>query len=258
MEIAKKAFQNNIAYRVDYFAGVINTLVMIFVNIAIWRAIYESDDTLNGVQLKVVTTYIALAFLMQCIFAMEDYFIEGKVTSGMISSDLLKPLSFRGYVLSYNIGSTFFKLIMQLTPTLIVLVIIFNLLPPFSLAMGLIFIASTVLGYLVLYCLNFIVWVSSFWFYYTFSLVTIKDAFVMVLSGALIPLWFLPQGLFDFVKLTPFESIFFTPISIYLGQVPSGEIITAIIKQVAWILLLAAIGHILWKAAKRKLVLQGG
>ncbi|MDP4094808.1 MAG: ABC-2 family transporter protein [Bacillota bacterium] len=258
LEIAKKAFQNNIVYRVDYFAGVINTLVMIFVNIAIWKAIYEADDNLGGVQLKVVMTYIALAFLMQCIFVMEDYFIESKVTSGLISSDLLKPISFRAYVFSYNVGSSVFRVLMQLLPTLVISIFLFKLLPPFSTEMGILFFFSAVLGYLVLYCLNFIVWMSSFWFYYTFSLVTIKDALVMVLSGALIPLWFLPQWLFNFVKLTPFESIFFTPISIYLGQVPAADIKTAIIKQVAWIVVLALAGHLLWNAAKHKLVLQGG
>lgn len=45
-----------------------------------------------------------------------------------------------------------------------------------------------------MYNLNFIVWISSFWFYWTFSLVTIKDAAVMILSGALLPLWFMPQA----------------------------------------------------------------
>jgi ABC-2 type transport system permease protein len=102
------------------------------------------------------------------------------------------------------------------------------------------------------------VWVSSFWFYNTFSLVTIKDALVLLLSGALIPLWFLPQKIFDFIKLTPFDSIYFTPISIYLGQVPSNEIAAAFVKQVSWILILGLVGHVLWKSAAKKLVLQGG
>lgn len=258
LEVVKKSFQNNIVYRVEYFAGVINTLVMIFVNIAIWKAIYEEEEVLGGVQFKIVMTYIALGFLMQCIFVMEDYFIEGKVTSGLISSDLLKPISFRAYVLSYNIGGTLFRIIMQLTPTLIVAIILFKLLPPFSFQMFAIFLISGMLGYLVLYCLNFIVWITSFWFYNTFSLVTIKDALVLLMSGALIPLWFMPQWLYDFIKLTPFDSIYFIPISIYLGQVPAGEIVFDLLKQVVWIMLLGTIGHFLWMAAKRKLVLQGG
>jgi len=246
------------AYRIDYIAGVINTLVMIFVNIAIWKAIYEEEEMLGGVQLKIIITYIILGFLLQCIFAMDEYFIEQKVRSGLISSDLLKPLSFRLYVFSYHLGNSFFKILMQLTPALIVSMLMFKLLAPFSLEMGIYFFISAALGYLVLYSLNFLVWVSSFWFYWTFSLVTIKDAFVMILSGALIPLWFMPQWLYDLIKMTPFDSIYFIPISIYLGQIPTNEIFFSIIKQVFWICILTAIGHILWKVATKKLVVQGG
>ena len=258
LEFAKKAFQNNIVYRFDYFVGVINTLVMIFVNISIWKAIYEEEEVLDGVQFRILMTYIVIGFLMQCIFTMDEYIIENKVKSGLISSDLLKPISFRVYIFSHNLGNTAFKLVMQLIPALIVSILLFQLLPPFSVAMGIYFAISAILGFLVLYCLNFIVWVSSFWFFWTFSLVTIKDAFVMIFSGALLPLWFMPQWLQDFIKLTPFDSIYFTPISIYLGQVPSEDIFMTIVRQVIWLGILFVIGQILWKSATKRLVVQGG
>ena len=246
------------AYRVEYFAGLINTLILIFVNIAIWKAIYGEDGSFDGIQLQMVLTYIILGFLMQSIFGMDEYFISNKINNGLISSDLLKPISFRLLVFSYNFGLAVFRIIMNLIPAVILSVIFFKLLPPFSLTMGICFLISLGLGYLVLYCLNFIVWLSAFWFYGTFSLVTIKDAIVVIMSGALIPLWFMPQWLYDFIKLTPFDSIYYIPISIYLGQIPSNEIIYSIVKQVFWIFLLIGIGHVIWKFATKKLVVQGG
>lgn len=256
--MAKKAFQNSLVYRIDYIAGLINTLIMIFVNIAIWKAIYGEDGSIQGVQFKIVMTYIILAFLMQNIFAMDEYFITGKVSSGLISSDLLKPISFRLNVFSYNIGSAVFRIIMQLTPALLVAIFFLKLLAPFSITMGICFVISAFLGYMVLYSLNFLVWLSAFWFYGTFSLVTIKDAIIMIMSGALIPMWFMPQWLCDFIKLTPFDSIYYTPISIYLGQIPVNEILGSITKQIFWVVILIAVGHVLWKAATKKLVVQGG
>jgi ABC-2 type transport system permease protein len=94
------------------------------------------------------------------------------------------------------------------------------------------FIISAIFGYLVLYNLNFIVWISSFWFYSTFIIITIKDAMIMILSGALVSIWFMPEWLFNIIKLTPFDSIYYTPLSIYLGQVPANEIINSIAKQI--------------------------
>jgi ABC-2 type transport system permease protein len=258
LEFAKKSFQNNIVYRADYVAGVINAIVMIFVNISIWKAIYEEEESLEGVQFKILATYIVLSFLLQCVYVMDEYFIESKVRSGLISSDLLKPINFRLYVFSYNIGTMLFRLLMQLTPALIISIFLFKLLPPFSNMMLFYFIVSTILGYLVLYHLNLLVWLSSFWFYWTFSLVTIKDAAVMIFSGALIPLWFMPQGVVDFIKLTPFDSIFYTPIRIYLGQIPEAEIHSSLLRQVIWVVILFGIGQLIWKAATKKLVVQGG
>lgn len=257
-EFIKKSFQNNLAYRVDYFTGVLNTIVMIFVNLAIWKAIYEDETAIGGIQFQILATYIILSFLLQTCFIMEDYQIEHKVRSGLISSDLLRPVNFKLYLFSVNIGGLLFRLTLQLLPALVVAVLLFQILPPFSLPMLFYFIISIALGYLVLYGLNFIVWVSAFWFYWTFSLLTIKDALVMVFSGALLPLWFMPKGVMSVIKLTPFESIYFTPLSIYLGQVPVDMIFVSIIGQAIWAVVLFLIGQVLWKAAEKKVVVQGG
>jgi len=231
---------------------------MIFVNISIWRAIYSEDDMVEGVQFKMLTTYIILSFIMQCIFMMDEYLIDGKVKSGLISSDLLKPINFRLYIFSYNIGTLIFRLIMQMAPALIISIVFFGLQPPFSISMGAYFLISIVLGYLVLYNLNFIIWITSFWFYGSFSLVTLKDAAVMVFSGALLPLWFMPPAIADFIALTPFKSIYFVPISIYLGSVPMDEILSNILMQLVWVVGLFIAGQVLWNAAQKKLVIQGG
>jgi ABC-2 type transport system permease protein len=258
LELAKKSFLQNIVYRSEYIAGVVNAIVMIFVNIAIWKAVYEEDGALEGVQFKLMATYVVLSFLMQTLYMMDEYLIERKVRSGLISSDLLKPMHFRPYIFAYTSGTFAFRCLMQLTPALLLSIFLFDLLPPFSTVMFLYFLASALLGYLVLYNLNFLVWLSSFWFYWTFSLVTIKDTAVMILSGALIPLWFMPGWLQEIIVYTPFAAIYSTPIRIYLGMVPEDEIISNLITQTLWVIGLAAAGHLLWKSAARKLVVQGG
>ncbi|WP_220471220.1 ABC transporter permease [Cohnella cholangitidis] len=258
LAFAKKAFQNNVVYRSEYYAGVINAIVMIFVNIAIWKAIYEEDGALEGVQFKMMATYVVLSFLLQTLYVMDEYIVEVKVRTGSIAADLLKPVHFRLYLFSFTVGTLVFRFVMQLLPALVVSLFLFQLLPPFSLLYFFYFLASAALGYLVLYHLNFLVWVSSFWFYWTFSLVTIKDTAVMILSGALIPLWFMPESWQRTIELTPFAAIYSTPIQIYLGMVPENEILTSMMRQALWVVGLAAAGHVLWKAATRKLVLQGG
>jgi ABC-2 type transport system permease protein len=76
LEFARKSFQNNITYRLDFFAGVINAIVMIFVNISIWKAINDEEGALGELQLKILVTYLVISFLMQTIYMMDEYFIQ--------------------------------------------------------------------------------------------------------------------------------------------------------------------------------------
>jgi len=257
IEYAKRAFNKSLIYRVDSLAGIISTVVIIFVNISIWRAIYNEEEILAGTQLKLTITYIALSFLIQSIFAMDDTFVAQRVGSGEIATDFLKPVNFRLFVLSCNLGELCFKII-QMIPALIICIFVFNLLPPFSFSSAVYFILSLILSYFLLYYLNFIVWISSFWFYQIYSLSMIKEALVLILSGAFIPLWFMPAWLFRYVNLLPFASIYYSPISTYLGRLDGSEILFSFARQLIWIIVFWGIGRLLWAKAVKKLVIQGG
>lgn len=258
LKIAQKSFRNNLVFRAEYFAALLNTIVTILVNLAIWRAIYEEEGGLDNLQFSLIVTYVILALALFQIFTMDEYVIEKKIKSGLITSDLLKPLSFRLHLFSFHFGALLYRIVLLLIPTLLLYSLVYRVLPPFSIEMFLCFLLSVILGYFVMYSLNFIVWLSAFWFYKTFSLVTIKDTAVLVLSGAVIPLWFMPQQLVHFIKLTPFDTIFFIPISIYLGQIPMDQLLFSLLRQVIWITVLGLIGHVLWKLATRRLIVQGG
>ena len=89
-------------------------------------------------------------------------------------------------------------------------------------------------------------------------MMTIKNVIVKVLSGTLLPLWFMPEILRKIIKVTPFESIYFTPIQIYLGEISGLEILYKMFIQVMWIVILGLIANAFWKRGTKKLVVQGG
>ena len=90
------------------------------------------------------------------------------------------------------------------------------------------------------------------------SLITIKNVFLNVLSGSMIPLWFMPEWMTPVLSALPFSSIYFTPVQIYLGQLTAQEILTKFLVQLAWIVVLYLCGNIFWEKGKKKLVVQGG
>jgi len=256
--VSKNSFIINMSYRLDLFGNIINAMVMILVNIAIWNAIYSEDNTFDGFQFNMILTYVILSLNITYIFSMDDYFIEKKIRSGSIVNDLTKPTNFFIYIFFYNFGITLFKITIVLIPSIVIFGLIFNILPPFSVLFFFAFLLSIILGYFVIYCINFIVWMTAFWFKRIFSLVTLKDVMILLFSGAVIPLWFMPQWLIDIIKLTPLDSILYTPLLIYLGQLPVSEMIYSVSKQILWIIILFLCNMILWRQAIKKIDIHGG
>jgi len=78
------------------------------------------------------------------------------------------------------------------------------------------------------------------------------------LSGGLVPLWFLPAWARWIAELLPFQSLAHLPLSIYIGKIEGVAIWIALLKQAAWIAVLSALAWLVWKAAERKIVIQGG
>ncbi|MNY42011.1 hypothetical protein D3C86_1768680 [compost metagenome] len=120
------------------------------------------------------------------------------------------------------------------------------------------FMISVLLSYTLLYFFNLIFWLLAFWVHQTWSIVTIKNAIILLLSGATIPFWFLPHRLVSVLEWLPFKSIYFGPLSVILGKVDLGKIWTVYIEQMMWITVLAIISLWLWRKAQVKLVIQGG
>lgn len=251
-------FKNGIAYKLDYFAGIANVIFTIIVNIMLWKTLYQGQNLENGTQHKMMITYIILSTIFQTAFIMDEFSIEFKVHDGSIIHLLLKPMSFRMYTFSNTLGRLLFNLIMLLIPSVIIVKLLFNIMLPYSFSYFIYFLVASILGYLVLYNFNFIFWIFSIEHMTSWGIITIKNAFISVLSGALIPLWLMPDQISKIVEILPFQNIYYFPLSIYLGMVPENEIFKGILIQLAWIAGFVLIGHIMWKKSIKEVVVQGG
>lgn len=251
-------FKNGIAYKLDYFAGIVNVIFIIIVNIMLWKTLYQGQNLENSIQHKMMITYIILSTIFQTAFIMDEFSIESKVRDGSIIHLLLKPMSFRMYTFANTLGRLLFNVIMLLIPSVIIVKFLFNILLPYSFSGLLYFLVASILGYFVLYNFNFIFWTFALEYMTSWGIITMKNAFVVVLSGALIPLWLMPDQISKIVQLLPFQTIYYFPLSIYLGMIPENEIFKGILIQLAWIAVLVVIGHFAWKKSVKEVVVQGG
>lgn len=258
LEFAKKKFSNKMVYRFDYVLGIISTILLYVIFICIYKALYGGAQEVDGITLSMVTTNFILSLCLSNVYRFDDEFIEKKLKDGSIANEFLKPVNFKGRILAENLGENFFGICFNFLPVVIIVSMFSDIQKPSSTIGFLLFIISAILGYLILWEMSFVVQTLTFWMFRVWGISTIKNVIVSIFSGSMIPLWFMPDWVMNFMKLTPFDSIYFTPVKLYLGQITSNDLAWNLGRQVLWIGILYVIGEILWKCAEKKVVVQGG
>ncbi len=258
LAFAKKSFLQKSAYRLDHWMGILNTLIRLVIYIEIYKALYGGQEAIDGITLKMVTTNFILSLGLESFFVVNDYYLANKLYDGSIATEMLLPVTFHGRMLADNLGVALFKLLFHFVPTMVVAVFFIGIEQPAGDSAFGLFILSALLGYGVLWSISFMFQMFSFWLINVWAIMTIKNVFINVLSGSMIPLWFMPEMMKKVIGFTPFESIYFTPVQIYLGKLTGGEIAAGFIKQFVWIVVLLICGMLLWNKGKKKLVVQGG
>ncbi|MCQ2577353.1 MAG: ABC-2 family transporter protein [Treponema sp.] len=254
----KMTFKQNTVYRVEWLFGILSSVLQIFVSVAIWKTLYGSRDAVNGINFSVIVTNFIISLGLSEIFSTNDFTIQQKINDGSIANELLKPIDYRKILLAQTLAQIVFKFLSNFLPTLIITSIIFGILPPVSLQNFLIYLVSMFLGFCVLWSISLIIQMTAFWIINVWSISTIKNVFVKVLAGTMLPLYFMPEPVLKIIAFTPFDSIYHIPLQIYLGTVDYYTILFSMLKQIVWIAILYSVSLYMWHRGSKKLVIQGG
>lgn len=253
-----RSFKSNTIYRMNYLLGLLSACIQLFITCAIWKSLYAGNGEVNSISYSMVVTNFILSIGLSNAFNFDDFAVQRKVNDGTITVEFLKPIDYRINLFASNLGDIVFNLIMNFCPILIIAIFTVGMQIPAGVANFLFFLLGTVLGFLVLWGMSLIVQMTTFWILNVWSVSVLKNLFVTIFSGMAIPLWFMPKVVSNIIKFTPFESIYFTPVRIYLGQLKVNEIALCYGKQVLWIIFLFAIGNTMWSYGSKRLVVQGG
>lgn len=258
LEFALKKFQNKMTYRLDFFMGIVNMFITIVVYLCIYRALYAEATEVDGISFAMVATNFVISLGLSSVFEYNEMFLQDKVHDGSITNEFLKPVNFSLRLLAENIGEAIFKLVFHFLPALLLTMVYTKLCPPKSLGHLLLMLVSVCFGYLIQWLIGFIVQTWSFWLFSVWGIMTIKNVIVRILSGTLLPIWFMPSVMKKIIAWTPFESIYFTPVQIYLGEIQGVELLEKLLIQLIWVFMLWLIARFFWKKGVKKLVVQGG
>jgi len=253
---ARQAFQFISAYRFNFFMELVLAILRMYGIYWVWRVLYTQRPGAFGVSLEQMVTYGVMGMALELfIWSRPQWYMANQVKSGAIDTDLMKPLDFHFHMLARSVGETMMGITVLAIPALLIAYLFLGVQFPPDLASTLMFIASLVLGFLLLFHLNFLLGSLVIvaldirhisWAYFSV---------VRFLGGQIVPLWLFPPVI---AGVLPFKGTYFIPISIYIGRLKGAEAIQALEFQVVWLVALVLLSRLLWSWAHRRLVVQGG
>jgi ABC-2 type transport system permease protein len=258
---AKRGFQRAITYRIQFWSELVINILFMYVYLCVWRALYHQQGAVEGYDRAGLLTYIVVSQTMFTLqFGVRAWvMIEGKVRTGEVAIDLVRPVDFQGMILATAVGAAVHILLTNMVPKFTLFCVAGMVQPPASaLALGL-FPVSVALGFLIVFGVEFLIGISAFW------LVEIRGLYTMVMwgvaaffSGYFLPMEFFPGWLKGVAQALPFPSMVYTPSAISVGSLAGLAAIAAVLKQLAWAVALVGVGRLLFAMAHRRLVVQGG
>ena len=241
------------AYKIKLFFYALTGITQFISYQYLWSSLYNDGREYNGFTGGTILTYFVVSFLIQSIIprwiAME---IGWGVKRGEIINVFLKPIGFRKYYLLYAFGDVIFTLIFMGLPIMLIAFLSASLVPCGNI---LFFMFSLILSYGIAFNLFYLVGLISFVTTNIWGIFLTFDLVNLFLSGALLPLQFMPRWLVMVIKILPFRYIVDFPISVWLtGKTDINEIFI----QILWFVLLSIITNFVYRRAISRLDIFGG
>jgi ABC-2 type transport system permease protein len=255
-------------YRAAAWAGVATQFCWGGMQLLVYFAFYRSAGLVEGavpapMSFRALADFIWLrqAFLALIMLWSMDNELLDIIAGGNMVYELCRPLPLYPFwfarVLAFRISRT----LLRCFPILMVTLFLpepwrFHLPPDFAALFY--FIPALVMAALIVTALSLIGCLITF-----VSLSAYAGRFFLgvageFLMGALIPIPFMPPGMQKILGFLPFRYTADFPFRVWSGDIRGAGVLTGLGLQFAWLLVLTALGLWGFRAAARRVVIQGG
>ncbi len=255
----RQAFHNTVVFRFEFWLRLFSIFLTMYGIYWVWKVLYTQRPGAFNVTFEQMVTYGVLGMALELFLDVgPEWYIAMQMRTGAIDTDLMKPLDFHLHMLARSSGEMLFSLGILTVPTFIAGYFLFDLQIPRDATTGLLFAISIVFSFLVYFHLGFLLGMLSI---LTLDIRSISWAYYSLVSffaGQMIPLWLFPDFLRVIAEVLPFKSIYYIPMSIYIGTFSGSSALQAIGFQVAWAAALVIISRWAWNRTQARLIVQGG
>lgn len=257
-EFARANIRLQYTYRFSVVTHYLLAAITIYLLTLVWTSAYGGRTEVDGIPLQAMLVYLTIGNLQVAYLRPEiGYDIVDRVREGQIGFDLSRPVSYPSQLVAGAAGD-----LLGTLPMLLVVIPVAGffgeLAPPPTWQAGIGYIVSFLIAWIIAVELAMIIGLVAFWTLEMTGFMMVYNLVGSFATGALVPLWFMPDLLRQFVQLLPFQSIVYVPVSIYIGIPATGSIGTALLLQIFWAVALIGVIAFVWKRALHRTVIQGG
>jgi len=248
-----------LVYRLNFFTGILTYVIYTGGFYFLWSAVYGDRPTLGGMTAVQMTTYLVVSWMTRAFYFNNlDREIADEIRSGLVAIQLIRPYNYLLAKITSAFGEGLFRLVFWMVPGMFIASLLFPVAFSDRPATWALWILSGLLAFVVNALINALTGLISFYLNNAQGILYARSLIVDLLSGLFLPLHFYPDWFQSVVKWLPFQSIAYLPNMIFTEGIQGAEIWRALATQAAWALLLTALVGLLWRRARRFLVVQGG
>ncbi|WLR51274.1 ABC-2 family transporter protein [Bacillus tianshenii] len=259
IEMIRIRFLMMLAYRTNYYSGILIYSINIGAYYFLWTAIYGGKESIEGLSVIQMVTYIAVAWMARAFYFNNiDREIAREIKEGKVAVELIRPYHYLGMKTMQGLGEGIFRLLFFSLPGMVIVYFIFPLELSASFSIWLFFAASLVFSFVINTQINLLTGILTFFFFNNDGLIRAKRVTIDLFSGLILPISFYPGWAQEIMKFFPFQAISYIPSMIFTEGFNGNEVLDAIGFQLVWSVVLIIPIWLLWNLAKKRLVIQGG
>jgi len=227
---------------------------------AFWTALIGDKASFLGYTRPEMLTYVlALNILRSFVFTGRGWQLVGEISSGKISSYLVRPLSYHGYALALDFAQKTVHVAASIVEvSLLAFLVQGDLFLPSDPATWFLFAVSVLLSSLLFFFLEFAISTFAFWTSESGGPLFCFELFLQFAAGAFFPLDVLPLALRKALEATPFPYMVYFPVRIFLEKVTPLEALRVIGTEALWLVAVFAVAMTIWRRGVASYSAEGG
>lgn len=259
LDLIRIRFLMMLAYRVNYYSGIIIYAINIGAYYFLWEAIFGDQKVLGGFTLGQMTTYVAVSWMARAFYFNNlDREIANEIRDGSVAIQFIRPYSYLLVKMMQGFGEGIFRLLLFMVPGLIVVCLLFPVQLPTEPSVWLLYFAMLIFSFLINSQINILTGLFAFFVENNEGMLRMKRVLVDLFSGVVVPISFFPGWLAVTMKWLPFQAITYLPSSVFTGRTAGDEAIRVLGVQALWFLALIIPILLIWRQARYRLFVQGG